>query len=86
MASAQSAPIASRQVLEDTMAALQQRYPEGTDVPLPDNWGGYLICVDTMEFWQGRRSRLHDRLRYERKGSASDLAVPSAWQVQRYSP
>mgnify|MGYP006270032319 CR=1 FL=1 len=86
MASAQSAPIASRQVLEDTMAALQQRYPEGTNVPLPDNWGGYLISVDTMEFWQGRRSRLHDRLRFERTGSTSDLTMASAWRVQRYSP
>ena len=52
------------------MASLEERFPEGTEVPLPDHWGGFLISVTTMEFWQGRPSRLHDRLRFERVGIA----------------
>ena len=68
------------------MADLERRYPEGTDVPVPDMWGGYLISVTSMEFWQGRPSRLHDRLRFERVGVASDLDDAGAWRVQRYAP
>jgi len=64
MVSEQSALIASRDVLEARMEELQEQYPAGSDVPMPEFWGGYLISVDSMEFWQGRRSRLHDRLRF----------------------
>jgi pyridoxamine 5'-phosphate oxidase len=85
-ASAQSTPIASREPLETAMAQLEEQYPEGTQVPLPENWGGYLITVDSIEFWQGRRSRLHDRLRFERVGSSHNLSDAHAWKVQRYSP
>lgn len=85
MASAQSTPIDSRDVIENKMEQLQAQYPEGTDVPLPDNWGGYLIQVDHIEFWQGRRSRLHDRLRFLSQGG-HDLSRADNWKVQRYSP
>ena len=84
--SAQSAQIDSREVLETRMKELEAQYPEGTHVPLPDVWGGYLITVSAMEFWQGRRSRLHDRLRFIKSGDSSDLSDPSAWKVIRLSP
>lgn len=84
--SAQSSVIDSREVLETRMAELEAQYPEGTDVPLPDFWGGYLITVSAMEFWQGRRSRLHDRLRFVKSGDSSDLSDPTAWKVIRLSP
>jgi len=77
-ASRQSSVIESRAVLEDTYADLEQRWPEGTEVPMPDFWGGYRLVPETMEFWQGRLNRLHDRLRYRRDGSR--------WLVERLSP
>jgi pyridoxamine 5'-phosphate oxidase len=84
--SAQSSVIESREVLETRMAELEAQYPEGTEVPLPDAWGGYLITVSAIEFWQGRRSRLHDRLRFVKAGDSSDLSDPTAWKVIRLSP
>ena len=84
--SAQSAPIDSRDVLETRMQELIEEFPDGTTVPLPDQWGGYLITVNTMEFWQGRRSRLHDRLRFIATGDNHNISDPTAWRVQRYSP
>ena len=84
--SAQSDVIESREILETTMADLEAKYPEGTKIPMPNNWGGYLITVKSMEFWQGRRSRLHDRLRFVQTGSNADLNDASAWRVIRISP
>jgi pyridoxamine 5'-phosphate oxidase len=84
--SAQSTFIDSREILETKMAQLQDQYPEGSLVPMPDFWGGYLIKVESMEFWQGRRSRLHDRLRFIKTGESSNLADTSAWQTVRVSP
>jgi len=84
--SAQSAQIDSREILETRMAELEAQYPEGTHVPLPDAWGGYLIQVESIEFWQGRRSRLHDRLRFIKVGYSSDISDPTAWKVIRLSP
>jgi pyridoxamine 5'-phosphate oxidase len=74
----QSAVIAGRAVLEDTMKALEKKYA-GQDVPLPANWGGWRVAPETVEFWQGRRSRLHDRLRFRREKDGG-------WSVERLAP
>lgn len=79
-ASAQSEVIASREALEAKEAELRARYPEGTAVPLPPFWGGYRLVPDRVEFWQGRPSRLHDRLRYTRIDAAA------GWRIERLSP
>ena len=76
-ASHQSRPIAGRAELEAREAELARRYADG-DVPLPPHWGGYRLAPETVEFWQGRPSRLHDRLRYVRGASG--------WRVERLSP
>jgi pyridoxamine 5'-phosphate oxidase len=77
-ASRQSAVIGSRAELDDRYAELARRWPEGTDVPMPDFWGGYRVIPEVVEFWQGRLNRLHDRLRYRRDGGA--------WVIERLSP
>ncbi len=77
-ASRQSSVIGSRAVLDDRYARLEQRWPEGTVVPMPSFWGGYRLRHDVVEFWQGRANRLHDRLRYRRHGTH--------WAVERLAP
>lgn len=77
-ASRQSTVIASRAVLEERYARLEQRWPAGTVVDMPDFWGGYRLVHETVEFWQGRANRLHDRLRYRRDGEH--------WVVERLAP
>lgn len=77
-ASRQSTVIASRAELDDRVAELSQRWPEGTPVPMPDFWGGYRVVPEVVEFWQGRTNRLHDRLRYRREGDR--------WVIVRLSP
>lgn len=77
-ASRQSTVLSGRGELEDRYAELERRWPEGTEVPMPDFWGGYRLLPERMEFWQGRPSRLHDRFRYTRQGSG--------WEVCRLAP
>jgi len=86
LVSTQSKIIESRDDLENSMRSMVRKYPKGSKIPMPTNWGGYLITVDSMEFWQGRKSRLHDRLRYIKSGTNSDLSDPKAWQIIRVSP
>src|SRR6202008_2511624 len=75
--SQQSSIIAGRRVLEDAMKELEAKYA-GQEVPLPPHWGGWRLAPETVEFWQGRRSRLHARLRSRRVGDA--------WSVERLAP
>ncbi|WP_242418839.1 pyridoxal 5'-phosphate synthase, partial [Frankia sp. CpI1-P] len=79
-ASHQSQIIESRDVLDARAAELAARWPAGTPVPTPPFWGGLRLVPDTVEFWQGRTNRLHDRLRY-RRASTTDR-----WAVERLSP
>ncbi|MBP7951133.1 MAG: pyridoxamine 5'-phosphate oxidase [Verrucomicrobiales bacterium] len=81
LASAQSSVIPSRHWIEERFAALQQQYPEGSRVPRPQYWGGYLLVPESIEFWQGRPSRLHDRILYQR-----DSKMESGWTMERLSP
>lgn len=78
-ASRQSQVIASRQVLEERFAELDERWPD--EVPPPPFWGGYRLVPDSVEFWQGRPDRLHDRLRYRQ-----DPQQPGGWLVERLAP
>jgi pyridoxamine 5'-phosphate oxidase len=86
-ASRQSTVIDGRAEIEQRYADLREQYPEGADVPLPDFWGGWLVRPESVEFWQGRESRLHDRLRFRAVAEGpGDLGDPAAWQVERLSP
>lgn len=76
-ASQQSRVISGREVVEQKLQELSQRFTEG-QVPLPEFWGGYLLRPKVIEFWQGRPNRLHDRLRYTR--------TAEGWAIERLSP
>ncbi len=78
-ASPQSQVISSRSLLEQKVAEIKQRFNKG-EIPLPDFWGGYRIVPISIEFWQGRDSRLHDRFRYRRSTPADP------WQIERIAP
>ena len=77
-ASAQSTVISSRAILESAFATVKRRFADG-EVPLPDFWGGYRVDPDSIEFWQNRKDRLHDRFLYNRGGNG-------AWQIDRLTP
>ncbi|MGB0370874.1 MAG: pyridoxamine 5'-phosphate oxidase [Opitutales bacterium] len=78
--SQQSSVISSRQILEMKLEEMRRKFKDG-EIPLPDFWGGFKIQPLTVEFWQGRASRLHDRFRYERESLGADT-----WTVSRLSP
>ncbi len=75
-ASAQSSKVPARRALEDALAAVEKQH--GANPPRPPHWGGYRLIPDSMEFWQGRPNRLHDRLLYRREGDA--------WTIGRLAP
>ncbi|MEV7172409.1 pyridoxamine 5'-phosphate oxidase [Streptomyces sp. NPDC093224] len=77
-ASEQSTVIGSRAELDRRYAELEERHPEGEQVPVPPEWGGYRVVPEAVEFWQGHENRLHDRLRYVLDGGA--------WRVERLAP
>ena len=79
LSSPQSQIVPDRKFLEDTEKKFRAEYPETTPVPKPENWGGYLLKPTTIEFWQGRRSRLHDRLVYR-------LQKNNTWKIERLAP
>jgi pyridoxamine 5'-phosphate oxidase len=76
-ASHQSEPLADRAELERRLAEATARF-DGDDVPRPSFWGGYHLFPEQVEFWQGRRFRLHDRFRYARDSDG--------WRIERLSP
>ncbi|RDI75609.1 pdxH: pyridoxamine 5'-phosphate oxidase [Gaiella occulta] len=78
-ASPQSRPLASRDELLRRYAEVERRFAGEEEVPLPPFWGGYRIVPDTIEFWQGQQSRLHDRVLYTR-------AADGGWQRRRLGP
>ena len=87
-ASDQSRPAPDRAALEAKWDEALRRFPEGgsdADVPVPDFWGGWRIECDEVEFWAGRRNRLHDRIVFTRTGEG-DLADPGAWSMSRRQP
>jgi pyridoxamine 5'-phosphate oxidase len=77
-ASEQSSVIRDRSVLESRVVDVEARFPGETSPPLPPHWGGYLVQPWQIEFWQGRQSRLHDRLRYRQQ--------EGVWVLERLSP
>ncbi len=78
-ASHQSKVVASRDVLDAKLSDLESKYAGQEDIPLPEFWGGYRVVPDRVEFWQGRPNRMHDRIRYRRKGETE-------WVIDRLSP
>ncbi len=78
-ASVQSAVVASRQALDDALAEVTSRYADVEEIPVPGHWGGTRIVADTVEFWQGRRDRMHDRLRFRRQRNRE-------WVLERVQP
>ncbi len=76
-ASNQSTPVPDRAFLEKQWRELEQKFP--SDIPLPPNWGGFILLPERIEFWQGRPSRLHDRFQYARQPDG-------AWKIERLAP
>lgn len=81
-ASPQSRVVASRSALDERYGGMLARFADVDDVPLPPFWGGFRVAPSTVEFWQGRTGRLHDRLVYRRP--QDDVLAP--WTVERLGP
>ncbi|WP_219415025.1 pyridoxamine 5'-phosphate oxidase [Pseudonocardia nigra] len=79
-ASAQSAVVRDRQVLDDALETTTQRFAADETVPVPQHWGGWRILPEQVEFWQGRHDRMHDRLRFELDSH------DRTWKVRRLAP
>jgi len=77
-ASSQSQTIPNREILETNFDAIEAQYAEEAIIPKPPHWGGYALMPDYFEFWQGRQSRLHDRIVYD--------LVADSWQIKRLAP
>jgi pyridoxamine 5'-phosphate oxidase len=73
-ASEQSEPLEAYTLLEERFAHFEQRF-EGTEVPRPHSWGGYLLVPSRMEFWEGRPNRMHERTLYARKGNGWEITL-----------
>lgn len=78
-ASPQSQIINDRNILEQNVSKLKEEYADAEQLPRPEHWGGYQVYAEVVEFWQGRSSRLHDRIRYTHQADAS-------WKVERLAP
>ncbi len=79
LASPQSQVVESRESLERRVEELETQYGEG-ELPLPEGWGGFRLAIESVEFWQQRSDRLHDRLLYRRRGDSG------AWTIERLAP
>ncbi len=82
-ASPQSQPVKDREELESKLAALDAQYPDG-NVPMPEFWGGYSVVPTSLEFWQGRPNRLHDRILFSRSLGTGESA--GGWTRVRLAP
>ncbi len=80
LASHQSQVLPSRQPLRDRLLELEAQYAGTDNIPVPETWGGYCVVPYSMEFWQGRPNRLHDRLRYRKEDGTKD------WILERLAP
>ena len=81
----QSGEVANREIMEQTFEQLQAAHPDNTAVPTPEFWGGYEITVESIEFWQGRANRMHDRIVYT-QSSGDDSEGNTSWTTKRLLP